>query len=30
MTDERNELIIDEMEIEEMEQVVAPGFLLSD
>ena len=30
MTDERNELILDEMGIEEMEEVVAPGHLLGD
>lgn len=30
MTEERNELILDEMVIEEMEEVVAPGHLLGD
>ena len=30
MTDERNEVILDEMEIEEMEQIEAPGMLISN
>ncbi len=30
MTDERNEVILEEMVIEEMEQIEAPGMLISN